>query len=131
MKERFKKGDKKYHKFQVKSQDIAHFEQEAVHDVCATFTLAREIEWTTRLFVLEMLEEGEQGIGTHLNIEHVSPALLGSEVVIEAEYDEFQKSEIVCKYVVKVKKRIVAKGTTGQKIFQKDKLTKIFDRFSE
>jgi predicted thioesterase len=131
MKEVFKKGAIKYHSFQVKSQDIAHFEQEAVHDVCATFTLAREIEWATRLFVLEMLEEGEEGIGTHLNIEHLSPALLGSDVVIEAEYVGFQEREILCSYVVKVEERIVAKGTTGQKILQKEKLTKIFDRLSE
>jgi predicted thioesterase len=130
MKEVFKKGDKKQHSFKVKSDDVAHFEQEAVHDVCATFTLAREIEWATRLFVLEMLEEGEQGIGTHLNIEHLSPALLGNTVLIEAEYNGIQEREILCSYIVKVNERLVAKGTTGQKVLQKEKLAKIFDKLS-
>lgn len=130
MKEIFKIGDKKYHSFKVKAQDVAHFEQQAVHDVCATFTLAREIEWATRLFVLEMLEEGEEGIGTHLNIEHLSPALLESDVDIEAEYAGVQKGEIICKYEVKVGERLVAIGTTGQKILLKEKLAKIFNRLS-
>ncbi|WKV11977.1 hypothetical protein [Marivirga harenae] len=131
MREFFKIGDKKEHPFQVKVQDVAHFEQQAVHDVCATFTLAREIEWASRLFVLDMLEEGEEGIGTHLTIEHLSPALLGDEVIIVAEYAGIEEREIICEFEVKVGDRIVAKGTTGQKILQKEKLAKIFDQLSK
>lgn len=131
MKEIFKIGDKKQHNFKVKSQDVAHFEQEAVHDVCATFTLAREIEWATRLFVLEMLEEGEEGIGTHLNIEHLSPALRGDEVNIDVKFEGVKESEIICSYEANVEERLVAKGTTGQKILPKEILSKIFDRLSK
>ncbi|WKK74790.2 hypothetical protein QYS49_24370 [Marivirga salinae] len=130
MKDIFKIGDKKLYNFKVKAQDVAHFDQQAVHDVCATFTLAREIEWASRLFVLEMLEEGEEGIGTHLNIEHRSPALLGNEVDIEAEYIGIKEKEIICKYEARVKGRLVAIGTTGQKILPKEKIAKIFDKLS-
>jgi len=130
MREVFKIGDKKNYNFRVKAQDVAHFDQQAVHDVCATFTLAREIEWASRLFVLEMLEEGEEGIGTHLNIKHLSPALLGEVVEIIAEYNGIEEREIICKYEAKVGDRLVAKGTTGQKILQKEKLAKIFDKLS-
>jgi predicted thioesterase len=131
MKNIFKNGDKKSHFFKVKRKDVAHFEQQAVHDVCATFTLAREIEWATRLFVLEMLEDGEEGIGTHLNIQHLSPAMLEETVDIEAVYIGIKEREIICEYVVKVGKRLIAKGTTGQKILQKEKLTKIFEQLSK
>ncbi|WP_296623750.1 hypothetical protein [Marivirga sp.] len=131
MKQIFRKGDKKYHNFKVKPQDAAHFEQQAVHDVCATFTLAREIEWATRLFVLEMLEEGEEGIGTHLNIEHLSPALIGNQIDIEAEFEVVKYKEIICSYVAKVGERFVAKGTTGQKILPKEKLARFFDSLSK
>ncbi|WP_375581124.1 hypothetical protein ABWH96_09010 [Marivirga tractuosa] len=131
MKDIFKIGDKKLHNFKVKAQDVAHFEQQAVHDVCATFTLAREIEWATRLFVLEMLEEGEEGIGTHLNIEHQSPALVGDTVEIEAKYSGIKEREIICDYRAKVENRIVAVGTTGQKILRKEKLARFFDSLSK
>ncbi|MGJ3235094.1 thioesterase family protein [Marivirga sp.] len=131
MKDVFKNGDRKSHFFKVKPKDVAHFEQQAVHDVCATFTLARELEWATRLFVLEMLEDGEEGIGTHLNIQHLSPAILGETVEIEAVYVGIKEREIICEYVAKVEKRLIAKGTTGQKILQKEKLTKIFEQLSK
>lgn len=131
MKEVFKTGDIKHHNFKVKVQDVAHFKKQAVHNVCATFTLAREIEWATRLFVLDMLEKGEEGIGTHLTIEHLSPALLGNDVNIEAEYIGIREREIICNYVAKIGERMVAKGTTGQKVLPKEKLAQIFDRLSD
>jgi len=131
MNEIFKIGDKIHHSFKVKATDLAHFDQQAVHDVCATFTLAREIEWATRLFVLKMLEEGEEGIGSHLNIEHISPALLGNEVDIEGEYVGIRDREIICKYEAKVEGRLVAKGTTGQKILLKENLDMIFEKLSD
>jgi len=131
MKDNFKIGDHKKHSFKVKAEDAAHFNEQAVHDVCATFTLAREIEWATRLFVLDMLEEGEEGIGTHLNIQHLSPALLGEIIEIEAIFAGFKEREIICDYMAKVGERLIAKGTTGQKILQKKKLDKIFDQLSK
>jgi len=131
MKDIFEVGDKKSHSFIVKSQDVAHFEEHPVHDVCATFTLAREIEWTTRLFVLEMLDKDEEGIGTHLNINHLAPALEGEEVNIEAAFDGIRDNEIICSYEALVEGRLIAKGTTGQKILEKEKLAAIFDKISK
>ena len=123
MKKNFKKGDKKFHNFEVTDKDLAHFEKQAVHDVCATFTLAREIEWASRLFVLDMLEEGEEGIGTSLNIQHLSPAFLGEKVEIEADFLGIENREIICEFEFRVDKRLVATGTTGQKIILKKKTT--------
>jgi len=131
MKSVFRKGDIKRHSFIVTEKDVAHFEKQAVHDVCATFTLAREIEWATRLFVLDMLETGEEGIGTHLNIQHVAPALIGEEVNIIAEFNDIVDKEIICSYTAKVGDRIVSKGTTGQKILPKEKLNHIFNNLSK
>jgi predicted thioesterase len=131
MKEIFKKGDKKFHNFEVTDKDLAHFEKQAVHDVCATFTLAREIEWACRLFVLDMLEEGEEGIGTSLNIQHLSPAFLGEKVEIEAGFLGIENREIICGFEVRVDKRLVATGTTGQKIILKKKLVRFFAKLSQ
>lgn len=78
-----------------------------------------------------MLEDGEEGIGTHINIEHLSPALLDNNVHIEATFDGIVENEIICSYKAKVDERLVAKGTTGQKILPKEILNKIFDRLSE
>lgn len=127
MKEIFSRGDKKVHSFIVKAEDVAKFEKQAVHQVCATFTLAREVEWCTRLFVLDMLEENEEGIGTQLTIQHQSPALIGEQVIIEGYFDTIEKGEIICNYIAKVKGRQIATGKTGQRILPKEKINQIFD----
>lgn len=131
MRNPFKKGDKRFHTFTVTKDDIASFEAGEVHAVCATFTLAREIEWATRLFVLEMKDDEEEGIGTRLDIHHKSPAMVGEKVVIEGEFLEIKKGEILCAYNASVGKRIIAEGITGQKILPKEKLKHIFNNIEK
>lgn len=127
MKEIFTSGDIKIHSFIVGAEDVAKFEKQAVHQVCATFTLAREIEWCTRLFVLDMLEESEEGIGTQLTIQHQSPALIGEEVVVEGCFEAIEKGEIICSYIARVKERQIAIGKTGQRILPQEKIKQIFN----
>lgn len=131
MKNIFKEGDVKLHKIRVEEKDVAAFGGEQVHPVCSTFALAREMEWSSRLFVLEMKEEDEEGIGTSLSIDHRSPALLGEELQIEARISSLQKNEILCTITVQVHGRLIAVGTTGQKVLKKEKLDKIFENLRE
>ncbi len=74
-----------------------------------------------------MKEADEEGIGTFLNIQHHSPALLGQTVEITAIVDAINGNEIVCSFAANVGDRLIASGTTGQKILKKEKLNRIFD----
>lgn len=112
--------------YTVKQDDVASFNNEVVHQVCSTFTLAREIEWATRQFVLEMCEEHEEGIGTQLVIEHKSPAFVGEQIVFNARIERVEKNEIICSFEANVNARIIATGKTGQKILNREKINKIF-----
>ena len=128
MKKLFNINDKKQHFKLVGPPDLASFEVGMVHPFCSTFVLAREMEWSSRLFVLEMLDEDEEGIGTRLEINHLSPALEGEELIIEAMVSSLEQHEIICEIKVTVGKRVIAKGVTGQKILKKTKLADlIFD----
>lgn len=127
MKSIFKIGDQKSFKKNVGRQDIAEFESGAVHEVYGTFALGRDAEWSSRLFVLEMKDSDEEGIGTFLNITHKSPALIGQEVEFIAEIIRLEKNIIDCKVMVKVGDRIVAECETGQKIIKKEKLNLLFE----
>ncbi len=129
MKNLFKKGDSKQYTFTVAAQDVARFHGETVHNVCSTFVLAREIEWATRLFVLEMTDDDEEGVGTMLDIKHKSPAFVGETILVEAKVERFENNELICNYAAKVKDRLVAVGRTGQKILKKDKIKEIFSTF--
>ena len=122
----FKKGDKKVFKTIVQSKDQAIFHGVLLHPVCSTFALAREIEWTSRLFFLEMKEEEEEGLGTLLHIQHMSPSFVGEELHITATIDSIIGNELICDIEVKVGNRIIATGKTGQRMLKKDKLNVIF-----
>lgn len=126
MKQVFKPGDTRTFTKTVTNKDIAEFESGTVHEVYATFALGRDAEWSSRLFVLEMKEDDEEGIGTFLNIRHHSPALLGQTVVFTAEITKLEKNIIDCKVLAQVGGRLIAECETGQKIIKKEKLNLLF-----
>lgn len=128
MKNIFKPGDKKETRYLVKESDAASFQGEVVHPVCSTFTLAREIEWATRQFVLEMREADEEGIGTSLAIDHRGPAFVGEEIIFIAWVEQINGHELICSYEANVKDRTIASGKTGQKILKREKIATIFTK---
>jgi predicted thioesterase len=74
-----------------------------------------------------MKEEDEEGIGTRLDIQHVSPALLGSEVDFTATFEEIsEKGEIMTSFEARVGERLIAKGIQGQRILKREKIDSIF-----
>ncbi len=131
MKQLYKPGDQKFWQKVVEPSDVAAFGGEQVHPVCSTFALGREMEWASRLFVLEMREEDEEGIGTLLEIKHHAPALLGDLLIIEAKVEQLQGNELLCNLQVMVKDRLIAVGRTGQKVLKKSTIEKIFKRLEE
>lgn len=127
MKNPFSPGDTKDYSIVVTEEMFARFDSGEVHPVYGTFALGRDAEWVCRLFVLEMKEEGEEGIGTFLSVEHLSPAVLGSEVVFTGVLEEVKGNEVWCSFEARVGERLVARGRTGQKIIDKAR----FDTFLE
>ena len=92
----------------------------------STFALARDAEWSGRLFVLDMKEAHEEGIGTGLEIKHISPALLNDEVLFEATIVAINKNEVVTEFKATVDDRLIATGKQWQKIVRKEKLEQLF-----
>lgn len=127
MKDLFAAGDKKYFSHQVTQADTASFQGGEVHPVYATFALGRDAEWCCRLFVLDMKEDDEEGIGTFLTVNHHSPALIDSIVDFEATVKSISGNEIICSYAVKTGDRLIATGEQGQKILKKEKVKRLFE----
>ena len=126
MKDIFKPGDVKVFEKVVAPEDTAAFAAGEVHPVYATFALARDAEWACRLFVIEMKEEDEEGIGTRITIDHLSPAMPGSRVRFTTVVKCISGNEIVCSYEASVGERLIARGEQGQRILKKEKIRKIF-----
>ncbi|WP_162426894.1 thioesterase family protein [Pontibacter pudoricolor] len=115
----FQIGDTRVYQKLVTAADFARFEDGLVHAVCSTFSLAQAAEWAGRLFVLEMKEEDEEGIGIFLIINHKSPAFEGETIAIKAILSEVNGNEVICRFEAYVGDRLVADGETGQKILKK------------
>src|SRR6266496_665978 len=110
MKNIFKPGHQKYFKRKVLESDCAIFNGELLHRVCSTFALARDFEWSSRLFFLELKEDDEEGVGTMLTIEHKSPAFVGEEIIFTATIEAIIKNELICNIEARVGQRIIALG---------------------
>ena len=126
MKHIFKAGDMKDHRFVVTPQDFARFHTGLVHEVCATFALVREAEWTTRQFVLDLMDDDEEGVGTYVEIHHRGPAFVGERILFTGTFESLLGIELSCSFEVRVDGRLIAYGKTGQKILKREKIRSIF-----
>ena len=115
----------------VQPHEKAEFDTGVVHELYSTFFLARDAEWSTRLFVLEMKEADEEGIGTFIHVDHMSPALIGSKVEFTARLDEVNGHEVICSFEAACNGKLIATGKTGQKILKKEKLGQIISRLDQ
>jgi fluoroacetyl-CoA thioesterase len=131
MKQIYKTGDIKIFSKKIEKEDVAAFDSGEVHPVYATFALARDAEWAGRLFVLDMKDDDEEGIGTIITVRHNSPALIGEEVIFESKIIKIDGNEIISTYDAKIGDRLIADGMQGQKILKKTKIEKIFSELKE
>lgn len=128
MKNIFIPGDQKKYKKTLGPTDVAAFHGVTLHEVCSTFSLARDFEWSSRLFFIDMKEEDEEGVGTFLSIDHKSPAFVGEEIIFTAQVVKIEKNELICSIEAKTAGRLIATGATGQKMLKKDRLKQIFTK---
>ena len=126
MKNPFAAGDTKTFTHTVTQADAPGFNDKIVHPVYSTFALARDAEWTGRMFVLEMKEADEEGIGTMVTIRHQSPAMIGETVAITSMLSAVTGNEIITPFEAKVGDRVIAIGETRQKILKKERLQQLF-----
>ena len=79
--------------------------------VYATPALIQDIEQTCRDFLLSHLDEGEDSLGTEVNIKHLAPTLLGMWADVTAEITELDGRALT--FTVSVRDPIDAVVATG------------------
>ncbi len=120
MKNIFKPGDTKSFVTKVRDSDQAAFHGEVLHAVYSTFALARDFEWSSRLFFIDMKEDDEEGVGTMVHIDHKSPAFVGEEITVTATVEKIEGMELICTIEARAGQRIIATGRTGQRMLKKE-----------
>lgn len=115
----FRPGDQKRYLTRVTPDKVAQFHGEEVHPYYSTFALAQDAEWACRLFVLDMKDPDEEGIGTYLSVNHIGAVPVGSEVEIIATLLWVREATVHCAYEVWWAGQRVAYGEQTQKILKK------------
>lgn len=115
MKDTLRTGMKTVRSFTVDRNRTIDFLGDATDNsamVYATPALIQDIEQACRDFLLEHLEDGEDTLGTEVNIKHLAPTLLGMSAEVSAEISELNGRAVSLAVTVKDPvDDVVASGT--------------------
>jgi len=110
------------------------FDGEVVHRVYSTWSMAHHMEIAARKVLRPHLEAHEEGIGSHLSIDHLAPTPVGRTVRVEAVAVELGPTTLVCEvtaYHVRPEgDRVVGRGRQVQRILPKATLAALIERES-
>ena len=111
------------------------FDGVVVHRVYSTWSMAHHMELAARKVLAPHLEDHEEGIGSHLSIDHLSPTPLGRQVRVEAVAVELGETTLICEvnaYHVHPDGRetVAGRGRQTQRVLPKAKLKSLIERAS-
>ena len=101
------------------------FDGVVVHRVCSTWDMAHHMEIAARMVLAPHLNDDEEGIGSHLHIDHLAPAPVGSIITVRAEAVELNGSTLVCAVEAREGKTVLATGRQTQRILPRATLNDI------
>ena len=108
------------------------FDEVIVHRVYSTWSMAHHMELAARKVLAPHLEEHEEGIGSHLSIDHLAPTPVGEQVRVVAEAVELGPTTLVCTVSAYHMRpggdKLVGKGKQVQRILPRKKLTGLIER---
>ena len=108
------------------------FDGVIVHRVYSTWSMAHHMELAARKVLAPHLEPHEEGIGSHLSIDHVAPTPVGREVRVEAEAVEVEATMLVCNvtayHVGPRGETVVGRGRQVQRVLPRRTLEALIEK---
>lgn len=104
------------------------FEGVLVHRVYSTWSLAHHMELAARKVLAPHLEEHEEGIGSHLSVDHLSPTPVGKTVRVVATCTEVDEQGVVCEVIAYEGERIIGRGKQIQRVLPKEVIQSLIER---
>jgi predicted thioesterase len=109
------------------------FDGIVVHRVYSTWSMAHHMELAARKVLKDHLDAHEEGIGSHLSIDHVGPVPVGDQVRVLARATEIARTTLVCDtiaYHVRPGRddKVVGTGKQIQRILPRRKLEALIAR---
>lgn len=100
-----------------------------LHPVYATYWMAKHMELVSRKIILPYLEEGEEGIGYRVEVDHLASALPGMRVDIEGVFNRQERNRVHvdCRAVNELGD-LIGEGATVQVILSTERLNDNFEK---
>lgn len=103
-----------------------------LHPVYATYWVGKHFEEVGRKLILPFLEEGEETIGTQLEVKHTASTLVGMKVIITATFIKREGRRLYAEMrAVNELGDEIATGTTTQALLPKEKIDDNFAMLKE
>jgi len=132
MKSSLRIGNTAEHVVEVTEDMCPAFDGVVVHRVYSTWSMAHHMEIAARMVLAPHLDEHEEGIGSHLSIDHLAPTPVGHRVRLAAEATSLEGTTLVCTVnaydVTGDDERLVGRGTQVQRILPKTTLASLIKR---
>lgn len=109
------------------------FDGVVVHRCYSTWSVVHHMEIAARRVLVDFLEEHEEGIGSHVSVDHLAPCKVGKTVRVVAELVEVVQdhhTKVICDVSAFDGQRLLAKGKQIQIVMDKKKLKRILDERS-
>lgn len=94
----------------------ARFEDITVHHLYSTAAMLNHMEWASRQHILPVLESGEEGVGYHMEIDHMAPTPIGARVRIRSTVTGLQPGRVTCQCQAFHDNRTIGRGIVVQAI---------------
>lgn len=103
---------------------FASFEGTVVHPVYSTVSMVYHMEWVSRKIILPFLEEHEEGMGASVQLKHMDPSPLHSQVTLTATLIDYKDNQVLTKVEARNEHGVIGKGTVKQIILPKKVINK-------
>ncbi len=107
------------------------FDGVLVHPCYSTWSLVHHMELAARKVLVDFLEPHEEGIGSHVSVDHLAACRLGKTVRVRAELLSVSGDHhprVTCVVSAFDGDRLLARGRQVQVVMKKDRLAKLIER---
>lgn len=128
MKPGFEPGITREHIVQVTEAMCPAFDGVVVHRCYSTWSAVHHMEIAARKVLVDFLEDDEEGVGSHISVDHIAICRVGKTVRVRAVLTEIDGRRVVCKVEAFEGDRLLAAGTQVQVVMDKRKIKKMIER---